>query len=92
MAAMEDDVFFDALQKHCKITESALLSKCNMNHQLREVAREKHHQYYSQLGDKSTNDFPVICYTDSSKIDDRVDFTLVVFRSGVESENFQFNS
>ncbi|GFQ90787.1 hypothetical protein TNCT_234141 [Trichonephila clavata] len=36
MAAMEDDMFFDALQKHCTIIESALLSKCNMNHQLRE--------------------------------------------------------
>ncbi|GFQ98694.1 uncharacterized protein TNCT_323821 [Trichonephila clavata] len=40
MAAMEDDVFFDALQKHCSIIESALLSKCNMNHQVREEARQ----------------------------------------------------
>ncbi|GFU54338.1 putative 115 kDa protein in type-1 retrotransposable element R1DM [Trichonephila clavipes] len=35
-------------------------------------------------------DFPVICYTDGSKIDGRVGFAFVVFRSGVESENFQF--
>ncbi|GFX18018.1 uncharacterized protein TNCV_1576971 [Trichonephila clavipes] len=40
--------------------------------------------------DKSTEDFPVICYTDGSKIDGRVGFAFVVFRSGVESENFQF--
>ncbi|GFX55104.1 hypothetical protein TNCV_1155651 [Trichonephila clavipes] len=40
MAAMEDDVFFDALQKHCKIIESALMSKCNMNNQVREDARQ----------------------------------------------------
>ncbi|GFV32873.1 RNA-directed DNA polymerase from mobile element jockey [Trichonephila clavipes] len=39
MAAIEDDVFFDALQKHCKIIESALMSKCNMNNQVREDAR-----------------------------------------------------
>ncbi|GFS47690.1 uncharacterized protein TNCV_1973531 [Trichonephila clavipes] len=37
---MEDDVFFDALQKHCKIIESALMSKCNMNNQVREDARQ----------------------------------------------------
>ncbi|GFT58904.1 RNase H domain-containing protein [Trichonephila clavipes] len=43
-----------------------------------------------QFSDKSTEDFPVICYTDGSKIDGRVGFALVVFRSGVESENFQF--
>ncbi|GFV53971.1 RNase H domain-containing protein [Trichonephila clavipes] len=42
-----------------------------------------------QFSDKST-DFPVICYTDGSKIDGRVGFAFVVFRSGVESENFQF--
>ncbi|GFX00621.1 RNase H domain-containing protein [Trichonephila clavipes] len=30
------------------------------------------------------------CYTDGSKIDGRVGFAFVVFRSGVESENFQF--
>ncbi|GFW22123.1 hypothetical protein TNCV_1632531 [Trichonephila clavipes] len=41
-----------------------------------------------QLSDKSTNDFPVICYTDGSKIDGRIGFALVVFRSGVESEHF----
>ncbi|GFQ65376.1 hypothetical protein TNCT_642661 [Trichonephila clavata] len=40
MAAMEDDAFFDALQKHCTIIGSALLSKCNMNHQVREEARQ----------------------------------------------------
>ncbi|GFW15813.1 gag-like protein [Trichonephila clavipes] len=40
MAAMEDDVFFDALQKHCKIIEFALMSKCNMNNQVREDARK----------------------------------------------------
>ncbi|GFW99048.1 uncharacterized protein TNCV_1782671 [Trichonephila clavipes] len=44
-------------------------------------------QYFS---DKCTEDFPVICYTDGSKIDGRVGFAFVVFRSGVESENFQF--
>ncbi|GFT17747.1 uncharacterized protein TNCV_2588341 [Trichonephila clavipes] len=43
-----------------------------------------------QFNDKSTEDFPVICYTDGSKIDGRVGFAFVVFRSGVESENFQF--
>ncbi|GFW15816.1 uncharacterized protein TNCV_3583141 [Trichonephila clavipes] len=43
-----------------------------------------------QFSDKSTEDFPVICYTDGSKIDGRVCFAFVVFRSGVESENFQF--
>ncbi|GFV54194.1 RNase H domain-containing protein [Trichonephila clavipes] len=43
-----------------------------------------------QFSDKSTDDFPVICYTDGSKIDGRVGFAFVVFRSGVESENFQF--
>ncbi|GFU66023.1 hypothetical protein TNCV_4515771 [Trichonephila clavipes] len=40
--------------------------------------------------DKSTEDFPVICYNDGSKIDGRVGFAFVVFRSGVKSENFQF--
>ncbi|GFS59049.1 uncharacterized protein TNCV_69471 [Trichonephila clavipes] len=43
-----------------------------------------------QFSDKSTDDFPVICYTDGSKIDGRVGFAFVVFRSCVESENFQF--
>ncbi|GFV04805.1 RNase H domain-containing protein [Trichonephila clavipes] len=43
-----------------------------------------------QFSDKSTEDFPVICYTDGSKIDGSVGFAFVVFRSGVESENFQF--
>ncbi|GFX57332.1 RNase H domain-containing protein [Trichonephila clavipes] len=43
-----------------------------------------------QFSDKSTEEFPVICYTDGSKIDGRVGFAFVVFRSGVESENFQF--
>ncbi|GFX67212.1 hypothetical protein TNCV_2185591 [Trichonephila clavipes] len=40
MAAMEDDVFFYALQKHCKIIESALMSKCNMNSQMRDDASQ----------------------------------------------------
>ncbi|GFX26893.1 integrase catalytic domain-containing protein [Trichonephila clavipes] len=44
----------------------------------------------SENAHKSTDDFPVICYTDGSKIDGRVGFAFVVFRSGVESENFQF--
>ncbi|GFT84817.1 uncharacterized protein TNCV_2767981 [Trichonephila clavipes] len=43
-----------------------------------------------QFSDKSTEDSPVICCTDVSKIDGRVGFAFVVFRSGVESENFQF--
>ncbi|GFV74167.1 RNase H domain-containing protein [Trichonephila clavipes] len=43
-----------------------------------------------QSSDKSTEDFPVICYTDGGKIYGRVGFAFVVFRSGVESENFQF--
>ncbi|GFT37047.1 acetoacetyl-CoA synthetase [Trichonephila clavipes] len=43
-----------------------------------------------QFSDKSTEDFPVISYTYGSKIDGRVGFAFVVFRSGVESENFQF--
>ncbi|GFV39542.1 uncharacterized protein TNCV_1367831 [Trichonephila clavipes] len=43
-----------------------------------------------QFSDKSTEDFPVICYTDGSKIDGSVGFAFVVFRSGVESENLQF--
>ncbi|GFW94546.1 uncharacterized protein TNCV_3904561 [Trichonephila clavipes] len=43
-----------------------------------------------QFSDKSTEDFPVICYTDGSKIDGRVGFAFVVFASDVESENFQF--
>ncbi|GFS48540.1 RNase H domain-containing protein [Trichonephila clavipes] len=41
-----------------------------------------------QLSDKSPDDFPVICYTDGSEIDGRADFAFVVFRSGVESEQF----
>ncbi|GFU13381.1 hypothetical protein TNCV_1414071 [Trichonephila clavipes] len=40
MVAIVDDVCFDALQKHCKIIESALMSKCNMNNQMREDARQ----------------------------------------------------
>ncbi|GFX97821.1 uncharacterized protein TNCV_4904721 [Trichonephila clavipes] len=43
-----------------------------------------------QFSDKSIEDFPIICYTDGSKIDGKVGFAFVVFRSGVESENFQF--
>ncbi|GFV89124.1 retrovirus-related Pol polyprotein from type-1 retrotransposable element R1 [Trichonephila clavipes] len=52
--------------------------------------KEECHHYTVQFSDKSTEDFPVICYTDGSKIDGRVGFAFVVFRSGVESENFQF--
>ncbi|GFV96177.1 RNase H domain-containing protein [Trichonephila clavipes] len=44
----------------------------------------------ANICDKSTEGFPVICYTDGSKIDGSVGFAFVVFRSGVESENFQF--
>ncbi|GFU95761.1 hypothetical protein TNCV_4889501 [Trichonephila clavipes] len=40
MAAIEDDVFLDALQKYCKIIESALMSKCIMNNHVREDARQ----------------------------------------------------
>ncbi|GFW97436.1 hypothetical protein TNCV_4991131 [Trichonephila clavipes] len=43
-----------------------------------------------QLSDKSTDDFSVICCTLGSKIDGRIGFAFVVFRSGVESEHFQF--
>ncbi|GFW34589.1 uncharacterized protein TNCV_952171 [Trichonephila clavipes] len=43
-----------------------------------------------QFSGKSTEDFLVICYTDGSKIDGRVGFAFVVFRSGVKFENFQF--
>ncbi|GFV39543.1 hypothetical protein TNCV_1367841 [Trichonephila clavipes] len=32
--------FFYALRKHCKIIESVLMSKCNMNNQVREDARQ----------------------------------------------------
>ncbi|GFX34514.1 RNase H domain-containing protein [Trichonephila clavipes] len=41
-----------------------------------------------QFSDKITDDFPLICYTNGSKIDERVGFAFVVFRSGVESNNF----
>ncbi|GFS95600.1 uncharacterized protein TNCV_885731 [Trichonephila clavipes] len=40
ISAIEDDVFLDALQKHCKIIESALMSKCNMNNHVLEDARQ----------------------------------------------------
>ncbi|GFR09880.1 reverse transcriptase domain-containing protein [Trichonephila clavata] len=49
MAAMEDDVFFDALQKHCSLIESAPLSKCNMKHQVREEARQALGQLKSSI-------------------------------------------
>ncbi|GFW85045.1 RNA-directed DNA polymerase from mobile element jockey [Trichonephila clavipes] len=60
MAAMEDNVFFDALQKHCKIIESALMSKGNMNNQVREDARQtlgelKASTYKNFERDKSAN-------------------------------------
>ncbi|GFX16231.1 uncharacterized protein TNCV_4704851 [Trichonephila clavipes] len=45
--------------------------------------------YYKKLNG-ITDDFPVIWHTDSSKIDGRVGFAFVVFRSGVEFEHFQF--
>ncbi|GFY68613.1 hypothetical protein TNIN_384991 [Trichonephila inaurata madagascariensis] len=32
--------FFAALENQCKIIETALLSKCNMNQQMREEARQ----------------------------------------------------
>ncbi|GFV29644.1 RNase H domain-containing protein [Trichonephila clavipes] len=44
----------------------------------------------TQFSDKSTDGFPIICYTDGSKIDGRVGFAFVVFRCSVESEHFQF--
>ncbi|GFQ63796.1 DUF1758 domain-containing protein [Trichonephila clavata] len=40
MAERDDDVFFAALENQCKIIESALQSKCNMNQQIREEARQ----------------------------------------------------
>ncbi|GFT81355.1 RNase H domain-containing protein [Trichonephila clavipes] len=40
MAESDDDVFFAALENQCKIIESALLSKGNMNQQMREEARQ----------------------------------------------------
>ncbi|GFR26732.1 hypothetical protein TNCT_212441, partial [Trichonephila clavata] len=40
MAESDDDVFFAALENQCKIIESALQSKCNMNQQIREEARQ----------------------------------------------------
>ncbi|GFQ91280.1 hypothetical protein TNCT_513681, partial [Trichonephila clavata] len=40
MAESDDDVFFAALENQCKIIELALQSKCNMNQQIREEARQ----------------------------------------------------
>ncbi|GFY62758.1 gag-like protein [Trichonephila inaurata madagascariensis] len=40
MAEGDDDAFFAALENNCKIIESAILSKCNMNQQTREEARQ----------------------------------------------------
>ncbi|GFQ68809.1 hypothetical protein TNCT_592621 [Trichonephila clavata] len=40
MAESDDDVFFAALENHCKIIESAHQSKCNINQQIREEARQ----------------------------------------------------
>ncbi|GFX56987.1 hypothetical protein TNCV_3701521 [Trichonephila clavipes] len=40
MAEGDDDAFFSALENLCKIIKSALLSKCNMNQQMREEARQ----------------------------------------------------
>ncbi|GFV94611.1 uncharacterized protein TNCV_3826781 [Trichonephila clavipes] len=42
-----------------------------------------------QFSDNGTEDFCYF-YTDGSKIDGRVGFAFVVFRSGVESANLQF--
>ncbi|GFY74681.1 hypothetical protein TNIN_430051 [Trichonephila inaurata madagascariensis] len=39
MAESNEDVFYEALENQCKIIESALLLKCNMNQQMREEAR-----------------------------------------------------
>ncbi|GFR25005.1 hypothetical protein TNCT_577071 [Trichonephila clavata] len=40
MAVSDDEALFAALENQCKITESALLSKCNMNQQMREEAKQ----------------------------------------------------
>ena len=40
MAECEDDVFFSALEKQCKVIDSELLSKCNMNQQMREDTKQ----------------------------------------------------
>ncbi|GFY49993.1 gag-like protein [Trichonephila inaurata madagascariensis] len=40
MAESEDDAFFAVLENQCKIIETALLSKCNMNQKMREEARQ----------------------------------------------------
>ncbi|GFV76158.1 RNase H domain-containing protein [Trichonephila clavipes] len=63
---------------------------CKRFFAFRAETRERNAINIVQFSDKSTDIFPVICYTDSSKIDGRVGFAFVVFRSGVESENFQF--
>ncbi|GFS62982.1 uncharacterized protein TNCV_2054521 [Trichonephila clavipes] len=54
-----------------------------VNSKDRSVIRKVQHKWHTG------HDFPVICYTDGSKIDGRVGFAFV-FRSGVEFENFQF--
>ncbi|GFX13750.1 uncharacterized protein TNCV_599591 [Trichonephila clavipes] len=54
------------------------------------TVRYLYHSATAASNDKSTEEFPVICRTDGSKIDGRVGFAFVVFRSGVESENFRF--
>ncbi|GFR30678.1 hypothetical protein TNCT_38931 [Trichonephila clavata] len=41
MVESDDEVFFAALKNQCKIIESALQSKCNMNQQIREEARQE---------------------------------------------------
>ncbi|GFV74658.1 hypothetical protein TNCV_1177961 [Trichonephila clavipes] len=40
MAESGDDAFFAALENQCKIIELAMLSKFNMNQQMREEARQ----------------------------------------------------
>ncbi|GFY56132.1 uncharacterized protein TNIN_98021 [Trichonephila inaurata madagascariensis] len=40
MAEGDADAFFAALENQCKIIETALLSKCNMNQQMKEEARQ----------------------------------------------------
>lgn len=43
-----------------------------------------------QFSNKTTDDFPIICYTDGSKIDGKVGLAFVVFRDGYEIEHHQF--
>lgn len=40
--------------------------------------------------DVDENSFSIVCYTDGSKIDDKVGFAYVIFENGVETEYHQF--